>query len=134
MVRARLVRRCSLALALVAVVSMASLLHAQGRVSQPFSGPKVNGGTGTMTRTGTTIALTLSSDFKVPDTPDPHWQVVDSKGTVHLLQRLGIKGDKVNTSITLPSYIHDVSRVEIYCSWAETVLGTAPFSGRDTTN
>src|SRR3989441_4966258 len=24
--------------------------------------------------------LTLSEDFKVPDTPDPHWQVVDSKG------------------------------------------------------
>ena len=39
--------------------------------------------------------LKLSADF-VPDTPDPHWQVVDSKGQVFLLQRLGIKGDKVN--------------------------------------
>jgi hypothetical protein len=72
--------------------------------------------------------LRLSPDFTVPDTPDPHWQVVDSKGTVYLLQRLGIKGDKVNTAITLPGYIKDVAKVQIYCAWAEAVLGEAPFA------
>jgi hypothetical protein len=77
--------------------------------------------------------LTLSADFKVPDTPDPHWQVVDSTGRVFLLQRLGVKSlgglakDRVNTSITLPAYIQDVAKVQIYCSWAEAVLGEAPF-------
>jgi hypothetical protein len=72
--------------------------------------------------------LTLSSDFKVPDTPDPHWQVVDSKGTVYLLQRLAIKDNKINTSITLPGSIKDIAKVQIYCAWAEAVLGEASFS------
>jgi len=70
----------------------------------------------------------------VPDTPDPHWQIVDTKGRVFLLQRLSIKGaafglvgDKINTSITLPSYIEDVAKVQIYCAWAEAVLGETTF-------
>jgi len=82
--------------------------------------------------------LTLSSDFKVPDTPDPHWQVVDSRGTVYLLQRLPIKGlaglkDRVNTAITLPAYIKDVAKVQIYCAWAEALLGEASFNNRVST-
>lgn len=71
--------------------------------------------------------LTLSSDFKVPDTPDPHWQVVNSKGKVYLLQRLDIKDNKTNRSITLPEYVPDIARVQIWCAWAETLLGEAPF-------
>jgi hypothetical protein len=77
--------------------------------------------------------LTLSDDFKVPDTPDPHWQVVDSKGNTYLLQRLGAKNlaglakDRINMSITLPAYVKDVAKVQIYCAWAEVVLGEAPF-------
>ena len=98
--------------------------------AKPFAGAKVNGGTVTMT--GRT--LTLSSDFKVPDTPDPHWQVVDSKGNTFLLQRLGIKGDKVNTSITLPEYVKDVAKVQIYCAWAEALLGETTFAGAPMTN
>lgn len=47
----------------------------------------------------------------------------------YLLQRLGIKGDEVNTSITLPAYVKDVAKVQIYCAWAEAVLGEASFSG-----
>src|SRR5687768_5202829 len=73
-----------------------------GHVSKKFAGAKVNDGTVTHTVVNGKNALTLSGDFKDPGTPDPHWQVVDSKGNVFLLQRLGIKGDKVNTSITLP--------------------------------
>jgi hypothetical protein len=94
----------------------------------PFSGAKVNGGTVAHAKVNGRHVLTLSPDFKVPDTPDPHWQVVDSKGNVYLLQRLGIKGDKVNTSITLPAYIHDVAKVQVYCAWAEALLGEAPFA------
>ena len=78
--------------------------------------------------------LKLSADFKVPDTPDPHWQVIDSKGNVFLLQRLGIKGDKVNTQITLPSFVKDVAKVQIYCAWAEVVLGETTFEQTFGTN
>jgi hypothetical protein len=53
--------------------------------------------------------------------------VVDSQGNVYLLQKLDIKGDKVNRSITLPSYIHGVAKVQIWCAFAETNLGEAAF-------
>jgi hypothetical protein len=123
----------TLAFAAAALALTASLAHAQTRTTRPFTGAKVNGGTVTSTvKDGKTI-LTLSSDFKVPDTPDPHWQVVDSKGNVFLLQRLGVKSlggllkDRVNMSISLPSYIKDVAKVQIYCAWAEAVLGETSF-------
>ena len=79
----------------------------------------------------------MSADFQVPDTPDPHWQIVDSKGRVFLLQRLkikgalaGVAGDRINTAITLPSYIEDVAKVQIYCAWAEAVLGETTFNAK----
>jgi hypothetical protein len=118
-------RSVALALAIAAAVALGqTLVAAAPQVSKPFAGAKVNGGTVTMT--GRT--LTLSDDFKVPDTPDPHWQVVDSKGNTYLLQRLGIKGDKVNKSITLPAYVPDVAKVQIYCAWAEALLGETTFA------
>src|SRR5262245_45906316 len=95
--------------------------------SAPFTGTKVNGGTVTLTKEGDKTILTLSDDFVVPQTPDPHWQVVDSKGNVYLLERLPIKGDKINRSITLPSYIADIAKVQIWCAFAETLLGEASF-------
>ena len=102
--------------------------------SKRFSGAKVNDGTVTHVKEAGKNILKLSSDFKVPDTPDPHWQVVDSKGDVFLLQRLGIKGDKVNLQITLPSYVKDVAKVQIYCAWAEVVLGETAFDTTVSTN
>jgi hypothetical protein len=117
----------ALTASVAAVALAAGSAAAQTHTSRPFSGAKVNGGTVTHSVQGGKNILSLSADFKVPDTPDPHWQVVDSKGTVHLLQRLGIKGDKVNTQITLPGYVKDIAKVQIYCAWAETVLGEAPF-------
>lgn len=92
-----------------------------------FSGVKVNGGTVTHTKDGMKNILTLSDDFKIPDTPAPHWQVVDSKGNVYLLQRLMIKGDKQNRSIVVPSYVKDIAKVQIWCAFAETLLGEASF-------
>jgi hypothetical protein len=121
----------------VAALAVASLAMAQ--TSTPFSGAKVNGGTVTHTMKDGKHVLTLSTDFQVPDTPDPHWQVVDSKGNVYLLQRLpvrnlgGLVKDRINTSITLPSYVKDVVKVQIYCAWAETLLGEASFNNRVTT-
>jgi hypothetical protein len=58
----------------------------------------------------------------------PHWQAVDSKGHVYQLDRLQAKNGKYNKSIVLPSYIPDVVKVQIWCSFAETLLGEASFS------
>ena len=93
-----------------------------------FSGGKANTGTVSHTRQGTKNVLTLSDDFKVPDTPDPHWQIVDSEGTTYLLDRLPLKGDRIAKTITLPRYIPDVQRVVIWCAWAEANLGEANFA------
>ncbi len=76
--------------------------------------------------------LTLSDDFKVPEAPDLHWQVVDSKGNIYLLQKLKVKGgavkaDKLNQSIIVPAYIPDISKVQIWCAYVEVVLGEASF-------
>jgi len=65
-------------------VLMFALAHAgraagpHTRTSEPFAGVKANTGTVTHSTEGGRSVLTLSDDFKVPDTPDPHWQVVDS--------------------------------------------------------
>src|SRR3954468_24022544 len=94
-----------------------------------FTASKVYGGAVTRSIENGKQVLTLSSDFQVPDTPDPHWQIVDSKGNTFLLQRLAVKGlggivkDRINTTITLPAYVKDVAKVQIYCAWAKAVLG-----------
>ena len=121
------------ALSIAALAMTATLALAQAHTSKPFSGAKVNAGTVTHSVKDGKNVLTLSDDFKVPDTPDPHWQVVDSKGNTYLLQRLGAKNlgglakDRINMSNTLPGYIKDVAKVQIYCAWAEAVLGETSF-------
>ena len=121
--------------ALVAAVGLAAGTAAQSsHTSKPFQGPKANTGTVSHALVAGKHVLTLSDDFKVPDTPDPHWQVVTSKGQVFLLQKLMIKGDKLNKSITLPAYITDVATVQIWCSFAEVNLGEAAFGAAITTN
>jgi hypothetical protein len=121
-------------LSIAAVAMTATLALAQSRTSRPFTGAKANTGTVTYSVKDGKGVLTLSDDFKVPDTPDPHWQVVDSKGNTFLLQRLnaknlaGLAKDRLNNSITLPAYIKDVAKVQIYCAWAEAVLGEASFA------
>ena len=132
----RFERRALLALFLVGgLFGLAGGAAAQSaHTSKRFSGAKVNDGTVTHVKEAGKDVLKLSADFKVPDTPDPHWQVVDSKGNVFLLQRLGIKGDKVNTQIVLPAYVKDIATVQIYCAWAEVVLGQTTFDRSITTN
>ena len=123
-------------LTIAAMLFTVTAASAQTQTTRPFTGAKVNGGTVTSTVKNGKTVLTLSDDFKVPDTPDPHWQVVDSRGQVFLLQRLGVKSlggiakDRVNQSITLPDYVRDVATVQIYCAWAEALLGEAPFPSK----
>jgi hypothetical protein len=92
-----------------------------------FTGVKVNAGTVTHTKVDGRNILTMSDDFVVPGTPDPHWQVVDSNGTVYLLDRLQAKNGKYNKSIAVPAYVPNVAKVQIWCAFAETVLGETTF-------
>ena len=112
---------------LFAVSAVAQDAHTTGQ----FQGPKANKGHVThSTRDGKSV-LTLSDDFVVPDTPDPHWRVVDSNGNVYDLDKLKKKafiGDKYQKEIVLPSYVKNVSKVIIWCAFAEVNLGEASFS------
>jgi hypothetical protein len=98
------------------------------QTSAPFAGPKANTGTVSFAHDGDKRVLTLSSDFVTPETPDPHWQVVDSNGNVYTLERLKIKEDRENRSVTLPAYVRDVAKVVIWCAFAEANLGEAAFA------
>ncbi len=117
------------AMVLAVVLMMGSVAFAETpHTSSQFQGPKANTGTVMHSRQGNQIVLTLSDDFVTPDTPDPHWQLVDSKGKVYLLQALKVKDGKNNKSITVPSYVPNVAKVQIWCAFAETLLGEASFS------
>jgi hypothetical protein len=130
-----LLRRAGIAVSAALLVALSSQVSAQQiATSKRFSGAKVNDGTVTMTKQNGQAVLKLSPDFKVPDTPDPHWQIIDARGTVYLLQRLPIKDGKVNTEITVPAYIKDIAKVQIYCAWAEVVLGETSFEQTLTVN
>jgi len=116
----------TLMLALALSVMVAPVL-AQTHTSKPFAGPKANKGTVTHSKEGGKSMLTLSDDFVIPDTPDPHWALVDSKGTMIVVQKLKVKNDGYNKKIEIPAYVKDVAKVVIWCAWAEANLGEAAF-------
>ena len=116
---------------------MATMLFAVSAVAQDmhtssqFQGPKANKGHVTHSTQGGKSVLTLSDDFVVPDTPDPHWQLVDSDGNVYLVDKLKTKafiGTNYKKEIIVPSYVKNVSKVVIWCAFAEVNLGEASFS------
>jgi len=114
---------CLIMVAVTATSSFADDTHNSG----PFKGAKANTGYVTHSTEGGNSVLTLSDDFKAPDTPDPHWQIVDSSGNTYLLQKLTIKGGGMNRKIIVPKYVADVAKVQIWCAFAETNLGEAAF-------
>jgi hypothetical protein len=115
------------ALAVVAFLAGAGVARADHR-SAEFAGPKADRGTVVHSVEDGRHVLTLSDDFKIPDAPDPHWRVVDAKGEAHLLDRLTVKpGQTLRRSIVLPRSITSLATVQMYCAWAETVLGEASF-------
>ncbi len=122
-----LLRGLVMATVLFAVSALAQDMH----TSSQFQGPKANKGHVTHSTQGGKSVLTLSDDFVVPDTPDPHWQLVDSDGNVYLVDKLKTKafiGDKFKKEIVVPSYVKNVSKVVIWCAFAEVNLGEASFS------
>ena len=108
-------------------IAATSILAGEGHKSGPFQGAKANTGFVTHTTENGNSVLTLSDDFKAPDAPDPHWQVIDSNGNAYLLQKLSIKGGKMNRKITVPKYVPDIAKVQFWCAFAEVNLGEAAF-------
>ena len=94
--------------------------------SSMFAGPKANTGTVSHLIENGRSVLRVSEDFKVPDTPAPTWRVVDSMGTVYTLDAFKTKsGEK--REVTVPAYVRDIAKVQVYCAFAEVLLGEASF-------
>ena len=94
-----------------------------------FQGPKANTGTVTHYVENGKSMLKVSDDFKVPDTPAPTWRVVDSKGVVYTLDAFKIKsGNNEKREVVVPSYVPNIVKVQVYCAWAEVLLGETSFS------
>jgi hypothetical protein len=111
----------------VLVIAATSSTAQDSHKSGPFQGAKANKGFVAHTTQDGKSTLTLSDDFVPPQTPDPHWQVVDSNGKTYLLDRLMTKSQKVKKSIVVPEYVPDIAKVQIWCAFAETNLGEAAF-------
>jgi len=117
--------------ALVAAMVTASVSFAANgpQTSSKFEGPKANSGTVTHTVENGKSILRVSADFKVPDTPAPTWRVVDSKGNIYTLDAFKVKaGNNEKREVVVPSYVHDIVKVQVYCAWAEVLLGEAAFT------
>jgi hypothetical protein len=94
-----------------------------------FQGPKANTGMAEHFVDGGKSMLKVTPDFKVPDTPAPTWRVVDSKGNIYTLDAFKVKGwGGEKREISVPSYVKDIAKVQVYCAWAEVILGEASFS------
>ena len=112
-----------------ASVTFAAENSAAGNTTSQFQGPKANTGTAMFSKANGRNMLKVSNDFKVPDTPAPTWRVVDSKGSVYTLDAFKIKaGNGEKREVVLPPYIQDVAKVQVYCAWAEVLLGEAGFA------
>ena len=115
---------------LAALVATATLSfagqHPVEHKTGKFEGAKANQGYATHTTDGGKSVLKVSDDFVIPDTPAPSWQIVDSKGNTYLLNQFKIKGG-TNRQVTVPAYIHDIAKVQVWCSFAEVLLGEAKF-------
>ena len=112
---------------LVTVNSFAAKMEPHS--SAQFQGAKANTGTVTHYIENGKSMLKVSDDFKVPDTPAPTWRVVDSKGNIYTLDAFKIKsGSNEKREVVVPSYIPNIAKVQVYCAWAEVLLGEASFS------
>jgi len=97
--------------------------------SSQFQGAKANTGTVSHFVENGKSMLKVSDDFKVPDTPAPTWRVVDSKGNIYTLDAFKIKsGNNEKREVVVPAYVQNIVKVQVYCAWAEVLLGEASFS------
>jgi hypothetical protein len=118
---------CGVMALLVAATAFAAKIETH--TSSMFQGSKANTGTVTHTIENGKSILRVSADFKVPDTPAPTWRVVDTKGNIYTLDAFKIKGgDHEKREVVVPSYVPNIAKVQVYCAWAEVLLGEASFT------
>lgn len=121
------------ALAVAAIVSLTAGTaladrHTGGdHQTSQFQGAKANTGMAIHYVENGRQMLKVTDSFKVPDTPAPTWRAIDSKGNIYTLDAFKIKGGE-KRQIVLPAYVKDVSKVQVYCAWAEVLLGEASFA------
>ena len=112
---------------LVTVNSFAAKMDVH--TSSKFEGPKANTGTVSHYVENGKSMLKVSDDFKVPDTPAPTWRVIDAKGNIYTLDAFKIKsGNNEKREVVVPAYVPNIVKVQVYCAWAEVLLGEASFS------
>jgi len=124
------IKRIPSVFTLIAALAVASLAIASDNpmhTSSMFQGPKANTGTVSHVYENGKSMLRVSSDFKVPDTPAPTWRVVDSNGNIYTLDAFKIKGGE-KREVVVPSYIPNIAKVQVYCAFAQVLLGDAGFS------
>jgi hypothetical protein len=97
------------------------------RRAYKFEGPKANTGMATHSIENGQSVLRVTSDFKVPDTPAPTWRVVDSTGNIYTLDAFKTKGGE-KREVFVPRYVPNIAKVQVYCAWAQVLLGEASFS------
>jgi hypothetical protein len=121
-------------LAAVAALTIAGSAFAKDAAEHrtgTFAGPKANTGMAVHFYENGKPMLKVTDDFKVPDTPAPTWRVIDTKGNIYTLDAFKIKGtvgSSEKRQVAVPAYIHDIAKVQVYCAWAEVVLGEASFA------
>jgi hypothetical protein len=111
--------------ALTAILALAAKHDVH--VSNKFAGAKANTGTVSYVMENGKNLLRVSSDFQVPDTPAPTWRIVDSKGNIYTLDAFKIKGGE-KREVTVPGFVGNIAKVQVYCAWAEILLGEASFN------
>ncbi len=124
------VTRFATVFALAAVMTAASAAYAAdaggSHMSSMFQGAKANTGTVSHLYENGKSILRVSQDFKVPDTPAPTWRIVDSNGVIYTLDAFKIKGGE-KRQVEVPEYIPTIAKVQVYCAWAQVLLGEASF-------
>jgi len=123
----RTLTRLTCAFALLAIAVTAADKDGASHTTTTFQGNAVNGGTAIHFRQDGKSLLRVSDDFKVPNTPAPTWRVIDSKGVIYTLDAFKIKGGE-KRQVVVPAYVTNIAKVQVYCAWAEAVLGEANFS------
>lgn len=113
--------------ALIATAGIALASDNGPHTTSMFQGPKANTGTAIHTIENGKSILRVSADFKVPDTPAPTWRLVDSSGNIYTLDAFKTKGGE-KREVVVPAYVPNIVKVQVYCAWAQVLLGEASFS------
>ena len=122
----RLLSVLALVATLAAGITFAADANGGPHTTSKFQGTKANTGMAVHTVENGKSILRVTADFKVPDTPAPTWRVVDSKGNIHTLETFKIKGGE-KRQVIVPAFVQDIVKVQVYCAWAEIILGEASF-------